>query len=258
MKIGIAISTYANENTSDERIDIIRTCIESVIAAKHDNDVMCIIDDCSCNKKHSELLKSFENDIMIIYRENNGGVAKCKNSAIQYLMENKIDFGFLLDDDMIIKDSEYTNIWYDAYKKTGIHHFNYCGRLFNLDLLDPITNNLMEKFIFKKNNIKFVNTPRLNGCFLTITPTMIEKIGYFRVFPFKYGHSHTNFTLRAIEAGFTDIYGFIDLYDSEKYIGFNLGATKYFANPTIDRFAESSWNGQFYKLDLDKYVPIII
>jgi hypothetical protein len=158
---------------------------------------------------------------------------------------------------MIIKDASFTNVWFNAYKKTGIHHFNYCCRVFNSDILDN-TGNLNSGLVFIENKIKIVNTPRLNGCFLTFTPAMIQKIGYFRVFPFKYGHSHTNFTLRSINYGFTGKYGFVDLYDSEKYIGFNMGAIRYFANPTTDRKLEADENGKLFSKDLNTYVKISI
>jgi len=47
--------------------------------------------------------------------------------------------------------------------------------------------NFKETRIVNKRN-EILKTAHVNGCFLTGSRTLIEKIGYFKVFPYKYGH----------------------------------------------------------------------
>jgi hypothetical protein len=66
------------------------------------------------------------------------------------------------------------------------------------------------------NNVKLLKSTQLNGCFMTLTREMVEKIGYYKILPNRYGHEHTEYTLRAIREGFAS--GFMDLDGSDTYI----------------------------------------
>ena len=255
MKYGIAISTYSNQHTTSERIEIVEHCIKSLLDNRPDDSYICIVDDGSTNKEHFQMLNSFKNDIKIIHRSENGGVAKCKNSCIRNLMENGCGFSFLLDDDMLILNKDFTKVWHNASIKTGISHFNYTVRVMHDYLYeDESFTNIKKKFIININGIELLQSSKLNGCFLTITPDIIRKVGYFKVFKYKYGHAHTNFTLRCIQAGFTGKYKFVDLLNSENYIKFNVKAGRYFANPTVDRKAEAGENCKRLSESLNEYV----
>ena len=60
-----------------------------------------------------------------LQNEENLGVGKSKNKAMQYLYDKGCDYIFIIEDDMIIKDENVFDRYIQAYKKSGIHHFNY-------------------------------------------------------------------------------------------------------------------------------------
>ena len=62
---------------------------------------------------------------VLLENEKNIGVAKSKNRAMKYLYEQNCDYIFIIEDDMIIKDHSVFNQYIEAYKLSGIHHFNY-------------------------------------------------------------------------------------------------------------------------------------
>ena len=63
----------------------------------------------------------------INYIETNGytGVAKAKNKALEYLIDNGCEHIFLMEDDVEITDKNVFELYIKASKKTGIKHFNY-------------------------------------------------------------------------------------------------------------------------------------
>ena len=62
---------------------------------------------------------------VLLNNEKNVGVAKSKNKAMKYLYEQGCEFIFIIEDDMIIKDKTVFDQYVNAYKSSGIHHFNY-------------------------------------------------------------------------------------------------------------------------------------
>ena len=58
------------------------------------------------------------------------------------------------------------------------------------------------------------------GCFYTLTPRLIEKLGFFdeKEFPVR-GHSHVDYTIRACRAEANDLQYLYDFRDSNKFIG---------------------------------------
>jgi len=63
--------------------------------------------------------------VNIINNEKNIGVAKSKNKALNHLLDKGCEYFFLIEDDMIIKDSSIFTQYVEAHKVSGIHHFNY-------------------------------------------------------------------------------------------------------------------------------------
>jgi hypothetical protein len=60
MKIGIAISTYMNENTNKERLNIIKECLDSLKDINELNKI--IINDGSKIIEHINLLEEYKNN----------------------------------------------------------------------------------------------------------------------------------------------------------------------------------------------------
>ncbi|MCK9574614.1 MAG: glycosyltransferase [Candidatus Pacearchaeota archaeon] len=202
MKICIAISTYVSDKASDDRIKIIKECLDSFINV---NAKVVIVNDASTNKLHNELLETYKDKFHIINRTYNGGIAKCKNTAIKYFEENEYDICFLIDDDMKVVSPDFVKQYVDAIENTGIEHLCY-----------QVPGDHKNTKNIEKNDFNVIQSDHTNGCMLVLTKNIVKNIGYFKVLPHKYGHEHSNYTLRCIIHGFAP--GFIDVVDSNNFI----------------------------------------
>ena len=202
MKHGIAISTYFPKNYKEERLNIFTRSITSLLESGFPGKIF-LVDDGSDVVDHIDVVKTLDTDkrIKIIMKPENTGVARTKNTCIKTLLEHECPIGFLADDDL-----EYSKGWAEHYvdsmKKASIPHFS----LFIEGGAEVV----------EHNGHPVKKTPHVNGCFLTFTKNLIDRVGYFRVLPYKYGHEHSNFSIRNCIK--KEIPFFCDVVDSEKYL----------------------------------------
>lgn len=220
MKIGIFITTYCE---TDERFYIIQECINSLIDKQVNYDII-IVNDGSKNEKHVSFIKNLPNIIYI--EQDNLGISAAKNTCIRFFMKNNYDFGFLVDDDLFYMGNIFDK-YVEAFLKTKIHHFTL--------FVDPKENQKMVEI----NGFKLLETNYVNGCLLTITKELIEKIGGFKILPYKYGHEHSNFSIRAKNSGL-NFNKWYDLFDTS-YIKIHEGShkTKSISNIDNEKFKKN-------------------
>ena len=277
-KLGIAISTYSEINTDSKRYEIIQKSFDSLISAilKYSDQLyVFIVVDGPVPEIHDKLIEDFvkkceyeysrnqeQNQktnfhINVVKRVENGGVAKTKNTCIKLLLENKIDIGFLADDDLLYGGDCFSK-YLEFIIKSRCHHLIACYP-------HPKVHPNWEQmgYILTMNNGQVVRKHSGGvGYFLSITPELIEKVGYFRILPGKFGFEHFNFTKRAI---YHKMIPFpFDIDESVKYvehIGFwpiaeNLyGKCHSITNQTKDR--EVGKNKQIWKNNLWYRDPLI-
>lgn len=183
-KIGLAISTYFSKGTHLERLEIFKKSINSLGAGAFPGELI-VVDDCSETTDHLSYLDSVK--VPYFKRPYNGGIAKTKNTGIRILLEKGCDIGFLNDDDLLYLNTNWYVDYVKAIELTKIPHFS----LF-----------LEEGHAHANyNNYTIFRTPHVNGCLLTFTRKLIEEIGYFKVLPYKYGHEHSNFSMKCHRLG---------------------------------------------------------
>ncbi|BCS83202.1 putative glycosyltransferase [Cotonvirus japonicus] len=225
--IGIAITTYSDEHTSDKRIQIISDSFSSLRENMKNVKVIVVVDG-KCIPKHKELLDKYGDVFEIIYRQKNGGISRAKNTCIKYLLQKNIDIGFLADDDII-----YNKGWQQMYVsniiETGIQHFCYWP------LNIPATVNHAEY----KSTILVKPKNAISGCLMSFTREIIEKVGYFRIYPYIYGYEHEDFTYRCVNNGFID--AVTDVYPSNKYVTLH-----------PDSLSNKSFEMDYEKIELNK------
>lgn len=157
-----------------------------------------IVDDCSPHPKQREYLKSLNGQYRVIRRRERGGIARAKNTCLLALRKTNFQFGFIVEDDM-----EFLPGWWAAYqeahKLSKISHFSWASDTY-------WSKGKMQKRPVKIERAVVVKATTLNGSFLTVTPQMIERMGGFVVGPHPWGREHINYTLRAINAGFTPFF----------------------------------------------------
>lgn len=202
MKHGIAISTYFPKNYNEERLNIFSRSITSLLESDFPGKIF-VIDDGSGGLDHIDLLKAKDHEkrIKVILKPENTGVAKTKNTSIKTLLDHDCPIGFLADDDLHYQKG-WAEHYVDSMKKASIPHFS----LFIEGGAETV----------ERNGHLIRKTPHVNGCFLTFTKNLIERVGYFRVLPYKYGHEHSNFSIR--NCLMNQIPFFCDVVDSERYL----------------------------------------
>lgn len=257
MKIGIAISTYTEEKTDSFRYNIIErslTSLQNYIKTTNLNIYIVVVIDGKIPSRHQDLLKKY--NFNIYQKEKNGGVARIKNTSIRLLLEQNIDYGFLMDDDVEYKEGCFEK-YVDTMIKTGSHHMSYCQMP---ELVHPKSE--WSKMGYIKANYNGVEIMKHGGggvgCLLSFTPELIHKIGYFRVMNGKYGYEHINFTHRAV---YSRLIPYVcDIIDSSKYIdhiGFEpIGYNKFKKSHSISenyRKSENNKNREEWKTNFDKY-----
>jgi Glycosyl transferase family 2 len=206
-KLGLAITTYSDSQTPNERIQIIDQSLNSLKKTLNDNIYVIIVVDGSYNQYHETVLNKYIHDFNIYIKPINGGIAKAKNTSIRKLLNIGCDILFLADDDII-----YHHDWYQFYSQKMIQ-----SKIPFLSFVQ-CKYRVGEKRIINNVNVLIADNC-FQGCFMIINKSIIEKVGYFDNLPNKYGYEHVIFNKRLLYLKIiTHNY---DLVDSEKYIELN-------------------------------------
>ncbi|MFH1739634.1 MAG: glycosyltransferase family A protein [bacterium] len=205
-KMGIAISTYFGPGTSTGRLEIFMTSIYSLLASEFPGKII-VVDDGSTSKIHLQKIANNPR-IKIIYKTENGGVAKCKNTGLKNLLD--CDYLFLADDDMIY-NGEWWTPYISTYAKTGFRHL-----LFRPTIKEfPFSRHLSEEFV-EHDGFPVKRMRHVNGCLFFITRDIIDMVGGFKILPNKFGFEHINFSDRVKVAANLPFY--CDAADSNEWL----------------------------------------
>jgi len=237
----LAISTY-------NRIEYLNECINSWNITKS-NDVVwkILIADDGSDDGTLEYLSQLEveNCEITILKNNRIGVHQQMNTILSHLEHTEFDFCFKIDDDISFLKPGWDHLYHDAAVNTGTDHLVFCDKNWSKEqfLDNPIT----EK---DKNLIGRVPMMHAHGFFYTITPQIIEKVGFMDVSSFGFrGMGHVDFTLRCAKAGFTSQTTPWDVSDSNSYIS----ATKQNYQSVIPNSATSVYDS-FYRERKEKII----
>ncbi len=204
--------------TTFNRKDYLTGFIESFEETISEDDNWCLIvaDDGSTDGTIEWLLTEFEpaGYGFVLIRNDLLGIARQSNSIIEKMMQmgDSVDVLFMCNDDIRFEKEGWSDLYFESMGKNGIGHLVY----FNPEWKDPI----LDEYIGGEFPLKAcVDARNVMGCFYTITPEIVERIGYFdeESFPVR-GHSHIDYTIRACRAGFNDSGMVFDALDSNEYI----------------------------------------
>jgi glycosyltransferase involved in cell wall biosynthesis len=180
-------------------------------------------------------------DWVFLQNQTNQGVAKSKNKAIKHLFDEDCKYIFIIEDDMLIKDETVFTQYVNAYKETGIHHFNYGpGSPFNCKIINNInTPNPRLIVDYKECKIALYENPAAKFSFFT--STLIEEgLGYMCE-DFDNYWEHISSTNYIIKAGYhPPFWWFADLANSHLLIGEYPNETKI---PAIDK-EDETWKNR--------------
>ena len=199
----LAISTYMIDPVFNGRLEVFKRSLTSLKESRYSGKIF-LVDDASPYKGHIDFARSLEiPNLTIIEKTVNGGISKNKNTCIRLILESGATIGLLADDDLLYS-RDFAQVYVNAMNASGIHHMSYF--IFNDE----------RRQMAIHNGVYVDGTNHVNGCFLTFTRALIEKIGYFKILPYKYGHEHSNFTLRAVHNGMSPF--FCDVRNSHSFI----------------------------------------
>lgn len=112
-KIGVGIVTC-------DRYEFMKNLLHSLQGCNYDK--LIVVND------HADIIETPVDglDVDIINNEENVGVGKAKNVAMQNLIDNECEHIFILEDDIKIIDNDVFQVYIDTAKIAGIKHMNFC------------------------------------------------------------------------------------------------------------------------------------
>lgn len=240
----VAILTFVPAKAPPSTRLRLRSALSSLERSGYDGSVF-VVDDGSNDAAHLASLDRISTDVRVIKRPGNGGISRAKNTCLRVLSEAQVDIGFIAEDDIA-----FSRGWADEYvfahKATSIHHFSWAW--------DDDPSGEMRKELQHVGGYPVVKTSRVNGVLLTFTPQVVEKVGGFAIAPCAWGHEHTHWTRRIVQAQLSPC--FADIVDSNRYIGLNEHASSTAVRDDT-RAVSAATNEEFLSRATDIYCPII-
>lgn len=217
-KVGVGIITC-------NRPQYLKGLLASLAPCQHYIDELVVVND-------GDLLEDLNlSKAIVLNNETNLGVAKSKNKALKDLAKKDCEYFFLIEDDMIVKEPTVFQQYINAYKESGIHHFNYGpGSPFNrkqkiqsFDLhnrheLDQDSEPNPKLVVSYKNNVDVALYEHTVAMFSFFTKKVLQTVGGF---PEEYDRcwEHVDHTYQIIKAGFhPPFWWFADLANSHKLL----------------------------------------
>jgi glycosyltransferase involved in cell wall biosynthesis len=169
-------------------------------------------------------------DINIINNHTNIGVGKTKNKALQYLIADNCDYIFILEDDLIIHNTEVFSKYIKASEETGIQHFNYgpgtpfnrkqntSFDLHNRDTLDVNSKPAPKVTIDYGNNVQIDLYEHCAGVLSFFTINILKQVGLHDEAFFN-AWEHVDHTMRIIKGNaHPPFWWFADITGSADYL----------------------------------------
>jgi len=154
--------------------------------------IIVVIDGDMVNWHLKELLDMCKDYNINVYRlDNNRGISYVKNVCIKLLLNQNVDYLYLLDDDI------------EILNKDLINYVDYVFSRCNIPMITNIHNDVLknnpEKFIY--NDLVLYKTTH-NGYFgniMIINKLYIPIYGYFDILPHKWGYEHILLTKKYLQ-----------------------------------------------------------
>lgn len=183
--IGLGIVTY-------QRPQYFGSCVNHILNYAIDSvDVCFAYNDGSKlgDKEYRKIHKTLDKRIKYRYNPENRGVAHAKNYLLKQMMNAGCDYMFIIEDDILIKDSRAITEYIRLSKLSGIEHFLFAHH-------GPAN---IGKLYLRKKGVDLYTA--CIGAYCMYTRNVIEKVGYLDE-NFINAFEHVEHTFRIAKAGF--------------------------------------------------------
>lgn len=155
---------------------------------------------------------SYDGVRKIVLKNSRLGIAGQTNTIISQLMALDFDVCFCCNDDILFTREGWEKLYIDVIKRTGYDHLCY------YDTRWKLKNNLEEPLV-RGQLCNSCAPENVQGCFFTLTPELIRRIGYFDTAHFGFrGLAHVDFTWRCCRGGYNVLDTPFDVLNSNDYI----------------------------------------
>ncbi|MFT4535527.1 MAG: glycosyltransferase involved in cell wall biosynthesis [Saprospiraceae bacterium] len=202
-----AVTTY-------NRLGYLKKCVTSFLQTRNETySWQLIIADDNSTDGTKEYLDTLEKEYdAIIIRNNRASIHHQVNTILKTLSNMTFDICFKSDDDIEFLQKGWDDLYFSTMLRTNYDHLIFYDKswLPHANLSRPIiSGNLISNCIPK----------RIQGAFYTITPEVIDKVGYFDEQQFgASGLGHIDYSFRCCRAGFNVLSSPFDVMNSNQLI----------------------------------------
>ncbi|NEP75193.1 MAG: tetratricopeptide repeat protein [Okeania sp. SIO2G4] len=231
---GIARPKFIFAIKTWNRLDYLQKCIESFLTTRSlDFEWVVIIADDGSTDGTVGYLQSLTipHELHVIY---NHGVYACgqTNTIFDLSMLIGFDLAFHVDDDIFFIQSGWDKLYAEAVKSSGYEHLCYRNwqQYLNLKRKQSDPNFQLAEPTYDSSGKceSIVDVFSCDGSFFTITPNVINRVGYTdeKNFPIR-GQWHIDYSARCARAGFNTEKHFFDAKNSNEYIELQANSENY-------------------------------
>lgn len=196
---------------------VLRECVESFYATRTLGPLV-IVDDGSTDAHREAIFALAERhpDLEVVWKPENRGTARSKNTALRLFAESGAEHCFLIDDDIRFLARGWQDAYVDAMRRTGMSFLSFFE-----DRTDTMIERGGEVDMAARrvtiNGAALKLSPFVMGVLFAYGREVLARVGGFREFPRRYGHWHTEHNYRCVEAGLSGPV-FTDIADSARYV----------------------------------------
>ena len=131
------------------------------------------------------------------------------NSIFKLVEDVDYNFGFIMNDDILVKTINWDKIYYEVSNKYNYDHLVFFDTRFK-----------SKDHTIRATDVQsYCKAINCQGALFTFTKKLLSTVGYFDEDNFKIrGHSHIDFTIRCCKSGFNKLDQLFDVFNSHKYL----------------------------------------
>jgi hypothetical protein len=158
-------------------------------------------------------ISDYRDDMIVLQHGRNKKISKTKNDALQYLLTHDIDWIFIMEDDMFIKDSSVFDKYIDVAENSGLLHLNFA--LHGDDNWNETREYPNPKLVYDSDVALYNNA---GGCFQLFHRSIFDKVDIYDEY-YKNCWEHLDLTFRITLAGYhTPFWLSADIVNSQNFI----------------------------------------